>query len=142
DGRCDAGTPACKCIGEDAQLGEDDDGTCTESKTIKPPVPGWHVYDIATGSGPWTYITDEHDQVVAQIGGGEDRMRSSSNVTLDKTEVKTIGGHQVLRIETTDKATSDYMDESNFDQGEVTTKNITVCDIGDANRPTSCLRDI
>jgi hypothetical protein len=155
DGRCAAGTPACKCIGNDLGIADEDLGTvnsvntdgdqemtCTESKTVKPPVPGWHVYDFSFGRGSFTYVTDEHDQVVTQIGGGEDLMRHTSNVVLDKTELKTIGGHQVLRLEYTDTENSDYMDESSFDQGEIVAKGVTICDVGDAKRPTSCVRDL
>lgn len=143
---CAVGTPVCQCIVEEANGEPKDDwkDRCKESTDIEPPpLPGFHVYDATSrDDGNAVYLTDEHDQIVTQIGGLEDRMRSTTKVTLDKMEVKTVAGHKVLWIETTGELDSMYMNDNSTDEGTTTTHTITVCDVGDAKRPTKCLDDL
>jgi mRNA-degrading endonuclease HigB of HigAB toxin-antitoxin module len=141
---CEAGTPACECVTEEANGEPKDDwkDLCKESPDVKPPLPGFHVYDARTAWGSATYLTDEHDQIVTQIGGDEHRMRSNSEYKLGKMDVKTVAGHKVLWIETTSNVESTYMSDTSLDTGENTVKNVTVCDVGDAKKPTKCLTDL
>ena len=114
---CAAGQKACDCVLADAF--DDTDGrTCTLDP--KPAiVPGFHVYHVER---PWhsehrDYLLDDRDQLVAIIGGGfEYRFgRVMNDLTLDKAEVLTIGGHKVLRIQTTD----DTMETSGEDEANL-----------------------
>lgn len=142
---CAAGTPVCQCIVEEANGEPEEDwkDRCKESADIKPPaLAGFHVYDAQTRDGNAVYLTDEHDRIITQIGGAEERMRSTSGVTLDKMEVRTVAGHKILWIETTGELESMYMSETSTDEGHTTTRTITVCDVGDAKRPTKCQDDL
>jgi hypothetical protein len=142
---CEAGTPVCKCIVEEAMgddPAEDWKDRCKQSEDIKPPLPGFHVYDAQTHDGNAIYLTDERDRIITQIGGDEERSRSQSGYTLDKMEVKNVAGHKVLWIETTSDVESMFMGDTSVDEGHNTIHWVTVCDVGDAKRPTKCVEDL
>lgn len=141
---CTAGMKPCDCVvaaGEQSVFSEEGAG-CAPNTEIKPPVAGWHVYRLGDDNGYQDWLLDEKDQVVTQVGEYIDRMRSSSKMSITKSEVKTVAGHQVLWLETTSKGTSDYMDDETFDQGTNDAVYVTICTIGDAKTATHCEADL
>jgi hypothetical protein len=141
---CAEGTPVCQCVVEEAvgEPVEDWKDRCKQSSDIKAPLPSFHVYDAQTNDGNAVYLTDERGRIVTQIGGDEERMRSTSSYALDKLEVRTVAGHKVLWIETTSDVESTFMDETSMDEGHNTIHHVTVCDVGDAKRATKCVDDL
>jgi hypothetical protein len=138
---CAEGTPVCQCVVEEANGEEMEDwkDRCKESEDIQPPLPGFHVYDAQTRDGNAVYLTDERDRIITQLAGLDEHMRSTIAVTLDKMEVKTVAGHKILWIEATGTIDSMSMSETSLDDGSESTRVATVCDVGDAKRPTKCL---
>jgi hypothetical protein len=144
---CDLAKP-CPCV-IDAAFGElaRDDATCAPSE-VASPIPGFHVYRASQTFHGWDadMLLDEHGGVVGQIGGGDLHGRHDSDFKLDAADVKTIAGHRVLRLETTDAEQTTLVDEGDDeDMGfdTYTTKAVTICLLGDAKTPTTCpLRDV
>ena len=132
---CAAGAKPCDCIAKAAfgAIDKEDPPACTAATEPKlPALPGFHLYRIEWNRWTWRYLLDENDQLVAVIDGGFERMRASETLQLDKAELRTIGGHQVLWIQTTDEAseTSDSSDDAMAIDSARTTA-VTVCVIGD-----------
>src|SRR5262249_34396073 len=100
---CAAGDKPCACVVR-AAFGDGDGAHCEQRADS--PVPGFRVFHIERDyhDEKWDYLLDEHDQLVAVIGGGfMYRMGSvMDDLAFDKPRVKTIGGHRVLWIETTE----------------------------------------
>jgi hypothetical protein len=62
------------------------------------------------------------------------------DLTLDRMKLETVAGHQVLWIETTDKAeeTSTGTDDSTMFLDVDEMHQVTMCVVGDAKTPTRC----
>jgi tetratricopeptide (TPR) repeat protein len=144
---CKAGQPPCDCVIA-AAFGEqdpDDPATCEPQADPKIPVPAFKEYLVKQGSWSWNYLLDEHQELVAIVGGGLDRLNTSETVTLEKAELKTIAGHQVLWIQTKDQTNQEHPTGegdtiASTDDTEVA---VTICVVGDAKTPTKCpLRDV
>jgi hypothetical protein len=144
---CDPAKP-CPCV-IDAAFGSlvGDDPTCAPSE-VASPVPGFRVYRASQTLHGWDadVMIDEHGQVVGVIGDDQFHGRHDDSTKLDKAEIKTIAGHRVLWLETTDTEQTTLVDDGDdeamgFDTSETTT--VTLCVLGDAKTPTTCpLRDV
>jgi hypothetical protein len=140
---CDPAKP-CPCA-LDLAFGEllrDDSPTC-EPSNVASPVPGFKVFHVAQDFHGWEaeVLFDEHGQPIAVIGGGVFYGRHDEHITVDKAEIKTIAGHRVLWLQTTDEERTTLTDDSDdmamgFDTSSTTT--VTLCLVGDAKTPTTC----
>lgn len=143
---CEPGAKPCDCVVHaafDDGLSDAADARCTPSAAS--PVPGFHVIHIERDihDEKWDYLLDEHDQLAAVIGGGfMYRMGSvMDDLALDKAELKMIGGHRVLWIQTTESL--DERDDNKDMPVETQHTLVTLCLPGDAKNPTRCpLRDV
>jgi len=144
---CKPGQAACDCVIA-AAFGEqdpDDPATCEPQADPKIPVPGFKEYLAKQNSWSWNYLLDEHQELVAIVGGGLDRLNTSETITLEKAELKTIAGHQVLWIQTQDHANQEHPtgEGETIDSADDTEVAVTICVVGDAKTPTKCpLRDV
>jgi hypothetical protein len=91
-------------------------------------------------------MIDERGQVVGVIGDDQFHMRHDDSTKLDKADIKTIAGHRVLWLQTTDTEETTLVDDGDDDAmgfDTSTTTMVTLCLLGDAKTPTSCpLRDV
>ena len=114
-------------------------GACEESKDIKSPVPGWHVYTVDVGFATLDELLDERNHLVTRVGEDDKSMRSSGDTTLAKSELQTVGGHRVVRLEVHDMSFSQTMDEQDNVTDYSTERTlVTICAIGDAKVATQC----
>jgi hypothetical protein len=140
---CSPGQAACDCVIADAfpEVDRQDPPACAPADS---PVPGFAAYKVTQEPWSYTYLLDEHQGFVALIGTELDRMRVDEELTVDKADVKTVGGHKVLWLQTKDHTneTSPLEDDA-VDIIDTTTVAVTLCVFGDAATPTKCpLRDI
>jgi hypothetical protein len=145
---CAAGAKPCDCIFEHA-FDENQQGTaatCVEAKTPAIPVKTFKLYTVASEAyfgSKWTYVLDEANQLVDIVDGEAERGRMFEKTTLDKAEVKTIAGHWVLWLETTNRTDVTYVMDDDMVGEEWLAKQVTICVIGDAKTATRCpLRDV
>jgi hypothetical protein len=144
---CPAGDKPCDCIirvAFTAHGSEDDVPTCERKDS---PSPGFVLYHVAHEAHRenWDYLLDEHDQLVAVIGGGYEYGfgKFDDGIELDKLDPKTVGGHRVLWIQTTDDYTETISTETDVDMDITKHTRVTICLPGDAKTPTRCpLRDV
>jgi hypothetical protein len=145
---CEPGAKPCDCIRREAfDEIEEQQGTCELSKDV-PPVKGFHIYHIdrAFHFEHADYLLDEHDQLVAVLSSGFEsgHGRNSDEMTLSKAEVTTVGGHQLLRIETVDELTITTLPANDDDEVSLeshTRTLVTLCEVGIAK--TRCpLREV
>jgi hypothetical protein len=114
---------------------------------MTPPVAGFHIYHIARvfHMEDWSYLLDEHDQLVAPVKGGYEYRggRIYDGMDLDSATIQTISGHKLLRIQTHERLEETSVGETDDDMkitGDEKTV-VTICEIGIAN--TRCpLRDV
>src|SRR3569623_1328663 len=134
---CEPTQDACTCLREHIQP-DAEDFACVPVTEPMNPVPAFKAYDIKLPPWSYRYLLDEHQDQVAIIAQSLDRMRVTEDLTLDKMDLKTIGGHSVLWIETTDKSmeTGGHEDSMSVDTDEL--HQVTVCSVGDAKTPTRC----
>jgi hypothetical protein len=142
---CEAGKSPCECA-EQASVGVDpDDATCTEG-TPPAGAPGFHVWRLAskTGTNWYEYLFDDTNQYVAGLGLDADHGRHNERAAVDKLEVKTIGGHRVLWIETTQHDDASYLTGDDGTSMEtIEGRLLSVCALGDGKAPARCaLRDV
>jgi tetratricopeptide (TPR) repeat protein len=134
---CEPGKRPCDCAM--AAFTGDAPESCAVSTELKPPVATFHVYTVKGGPDREDYLLDEHDQLVAVIGGAVAQRRLITSIHLDKTAVSTVGGHQVLRLDLTDHETNHDLNETGYEDEDLTTKHATYCAVGDAKTPTKCI---
>jgi hypothetical protein len=135
---CKPGQSACDCVIADAFPEYDHDAppACAPADS---PVPGFKAYKVTQEPWDYTYLLDEHQGYIGLIGTDLDRMRVDEQMKVDKADLKKVGGHQVLWLQTTD-----HTDETSpTGDGEVDiittdTVAVTLCVIGDATTPTKC----
>jgi hypothetical protein len=147
----------CDCIIAHAfpDATADDRSECAESREASPVpgVPGFQVYatrSMAGYGGSWKYLLDENHQLVGVIGGETEHGKRSEQLVLDKAEVKTIGGHRVLWLQTTGTASATYaVGQEGMQLEDVSATYVTLCVLGDTAgsgalaAPTSCpVRDV
>lgn len=139
---CDTGKKPCDCVLNDAfdeiQL---DQAKCEEIASRDAPA-GFkvvHVTSDAFYGSEYTYWI-EGTQFIGIIAGKSDRGRYMESTELVKAERKTIGGHEVLWLET--KTTADSMYVSADDETVRTeldeTTYVTLCVLGDGKSATRC----
>jgi hypothetical protein len=140
---CQPDQPACDCVIADA-FPEFDPQSPPACAPADSPVPGFKAYTVTQEPWSYTYLLDEHQGFVGVIGTELDRMRVDEEMKVDKADVRTIGGHQVLWLETTDHTNeTSPNDGEGVDIIDSTTVAVTLCVIGDATTPTKCpLRDV
>ncbi|HSD86896.1 MAG TPA: tetratricopeptide repeat protein [Kofleriaceae bacterium] len=144
---CKPGQKPCECVLA-AAFGEpdpDDPATCEPQADPKIPVPGFKEYLVKQGSWSWNYLLDERQELVAIVGGGLDRLNTAETITLEKAELRNIGGHSVLWIQTKDAANQEHPtgEGDTIASTEDTTVAVTICVVGDAKTPTKCpVRDV
>ena len=143
---CKPNQKPCDCVYA-AAFGETRDGEepqCEETTDPPVPVKTFHEYKVDQPPWTWTYLLDEHQDLVAIVGGGVDRLRVTEEIELEKAEVKTIAGHRVLWVQTKDTASEGYPnDEDAMDNTTYETTHVTLCVVGDDKTPTRCpLRDV
>lgn len=149
---CAAGKKPCDCVLEhafdEAQL---EQAKCEQVTEPPAPVAGFHTYHVTSDAyygSQYRYLLDENNQLAAVLSGDYTRTRVEDTTSLVKSELKTIGGHQLLWIET--KSTSmSHAPSADSDEAmniyEETTRSVTLCVVGDAKRKiaTRCpLRDV
>jgi hypothetical protein len=119
------------------------DPPACEPGNLELPVPAFKSYVLKQGPWEYWYILDEHQDLV-QAMTDLDRTRVSELAKLEKAELQTVGGHQILRIEVRDEADqSEPGDDGSMDESVDVTTTATLCVIGDATTPTHCpLRDV
>jgi tetratricopeptide (TPR) repeat protein len=140
---CAAGQKPCDCVEMEAMGDTSPDYQCAEVTDPAPPVKGWHVYHMSEMGLTHDYLLDEKNQLVAEIAEDFEHGHHEESVSLEKAEVKTIGGHQVLRLETSEEEESNFTnfdekDQEVEDDEDLTGKYATICVVGDAKTPTSC----
>lgn len=142
---CTPTEDACTCLRKDAfgDLAPDDDQPTCEPADIKLPVPAFKAYAVHQGPWTYTYILDEHQSLVEELTQN-DRARVYEESGVQKAELRTVGGHQILWLQTSDEATQMMpRDDDNMDSTDDTTIAVTLCVVGDAKTPTTCpVRDI
>jgi len=134
---CEPGAKPCDCIRSEAFDEVDDQQGSCELSADAPPVKGFHIYHIerAFHFEHADYLLDEHDQRVAVLSSGFEygHGRNSDEMTLRKAEVTTIGGHQLLRIETFDELSITALPANDDDDVTVeshTRTLVTLCEVG------------
>jgi hypothetical protein len=142
---CDLKT-ACACVSKLA-YGEEPDydpPTCSDGTS---PLPGFHVVHVqqAHWDASGDFLLDGKGVVIGQIAGGNFHGRHVEDQKLDKAEVKTIAGHKVLRVQTTDEESTTLVDDSAEDvdaMGEerAATTLVTLCLLD--GKTTCPLRDV
>jgi len=146
---CEPKRDVCECILEHAfgEIDPEDHATCGESTSVPSPVKNFlvfHAHSDTRYGADWDYLIDEHKQLIGIIGGEYEHGRHDETVKLEKAEVKSVGGHWVLWLETTSSAEATYPagDEGMAMETE-TSRDVTLCLVGSANAPTRCpLRDV
>jgi len=141
---CAKGQKLCDCPIADAagEVEPEDQVKCEPSG--KPPVASFKIYHVENPTPygwSYDYLVDEHDQRVAVIGGVAEHGRHTEETALDKAEVKTIAGYQVLWIETTQTDNATWYgkhDGEGMDIEELSTTSVTICVVGDDKTPTRC----
>lgn len=145
---CAPSEKPCDCIMRAAWSDDLEEGrTCELVKDAKVPVAGFHVYHISRTYHyeHSDYLLDEANQLVAVIGNGFEYHygRNSDEMMLDKIELSTVGGHQLLRIQTTDELTITTVSDASDDvgiEGEKRTA-VTLCEVVGA-KARCPLRDV
>ncbi|HEX4455926.1 MAG TPA: tetratricopeptide repeat protein [Kofleriaceae bacterium] len=137
---CAAGQVVCDCVIADAfpNIDADSKPSCTETKS---PVPGWHVYHVEQ-LGSYDYLLDDKHQLVSVIGSNDERGYHIESSHLEKAEIKTIGEHRVLWLQTHDRESEQVASPENdrgpddvFSEHIENTTSVTICVIGDT---TTC----
>jgi hypothetical protein len=112
--------------------------SCAETKS---PVPGWHVYHVEQ-LGSYDYLLDDKNQLVSVIGADDERGYHIDASHLEKAEIKTIGGHRVLWLQThaqeseqTASPETDRGPDDVFNEHIEETTSVTICVIGET---TTC----
>jgi len=140
---CQPTQAACDCVTADAfpDFDRQDPPACAPADS---PVPGFKAYKVTQEPWSYTYLLDEHQGLVGMIDIELDRMRVDETMTVDKAEVRTIGGHRVLWLQTKDHTgETQPVDESAVEITNTDTVAVTLCVVGDAATPTRCpLRDV
>jgi hypothetical protein len=141
---CAPGKALCDCIALDAFGWADaqDKPDCKEVSDPKPPVSGWHVYHAEFYRSSADYLFDDKLQYVAVIGSDDSHHRHEDSTDVVKAEVRTVGAHKVLWLETKHYESStnprfdgdDEVDE--LDEDKTTT--LTLCVLGDGKVATTC----
>ena len=135
---CRADQAACDCVIADAFPDSDKDAPPACEPTDSP-VPGFKAYKVTQDPWSYTYLLDEHQGFVALIGTTLDRMRVDEEMTVEKADVKTVGGHKVLWLQTSDHTNeTSPLDDDAVDIIDTTTVAVTLCVVGDATTPTRC----
>jgi hypothetical protein len=145
---CAANEKPCDCITRAAWDDDlDQERSCELVKDAKVPVPGFRVFHISRAYHyeHSDYMLDEANQLVAVVESGFEYHfgRHSDEMTLDSAEVSTIGGHKLLRIQTTDVLSITTVDEKTEDIGMEEEKRtaVTLCEVTGAK--VRCpLRDV
>jgi hypothetical protein len=119
-----------------------DPPTCGPAK-LDLPVPAFKAYALSHGPWTYTYILDEHQDLVASMTD-LDRMRVSELNKVEKAELQKVGGHQILWFQVRDEADQESpRDDDSIDESVDVTVSVTLCVVGDATTPTRCpLRDV
>lgn len=134
----------CTCLRKAAfdEVDPADPPAC-EPVELKLPVPAFKAYALHQGPWTYTYILDEHQDLVGSMTL-LDRMRVSETPTLEKAELQKIGGHQILWLQIRDQADQEEpRDDDSIDTSTDVTVAVTLCVVGDATTPTRCpLRDV
>jgi len=137
---CQPGQDPCTCLRSEVDPEGGSETECTPVTEPKNPVAAFKAYDVK--ATPWTYryLLDERGDLVAIINQQLDRMRVTEDLSLDKIELKTLGGHSLLWIETVDTAEqTDYADDDSSSKlTHDTIRQVTLCLVGDAKTPTHC----
>ncbi len=138
---CKPDQKPCDCMKQDAFMGKmtSDVAKCTEGP---PPAPGFHVWkqeDDDRTHTEFDYLFDDAGRYIADLGLEDEQRRAMQTTTVDRIEVKKLGTHQVLWIETS----IDNSSESTGDDDDVTTEiltghEVTICVVGEAKQPTRC----
>jgi hypothetical protein len=141
---CAAGAKPCDCILEHA-FDENQRGTaakCVEATSPAIPVKTFKRFTVSSEAyfgSKWTYVLDEANQLVAVVEGEAERGRLFEKTALEKAELKTIGKRWVLWIETTYKSdVAVPTEEDAMITEEHTSRQLTICVVGDAKTPTRC----
>jgi len=140
---CTAGQTACDCVIADA-FPEYDAATPPVCAPADSPVAGFKAYKVTLDPWSYTYLLDEHQDLVDVIGTELDRMRVDEELTVDKADIKSVGGHKVLWLQTKDHSSETTpAEDDTVDITETDTVAVTLCVVGDAATPTRCpLRDV
>ncbi len=145
---CDLANP-CPCIIKN-EWGEFDDDSPKCEPGGASPVPGLHVFHVSREQWDRSadYLLDDQGVVIGSIAASIDHGRHMEDQKLDKAEVKTISGHRVLWLQTSDDESTTLVDDSD-ETGEAmgtetaSTTLVTLCVLGDAKVKTKCpLRDV
>jgi hypothetical protein len=142
---CEAGRKPCECIIDDASGFFAEDTKCEQAndRALK----GFHRYKLMPEGwayAAYEYLFDEGDHFVAVLEQDTQHGRHLERQKLDKLELKSIAGHQILWIETSSNDDASWAtDDDGMDTETVESKNLTVCVVGDAKVPTRCpLREV
>ena len=147
---CPTGKTGCECASAVAfptSGSGDDPPTCLDDGPPPAGLAGWHEVTTKQYWQEWTYLVDEHGQIIGPVTGGGDHGHFSEGLVVAKIEVKTIGGHRVLWVETKDEIGTthpNWVDDQHQEEIDTSTTRtaITLCVIGDDKTPTRCpLRD-
>lgn len=137
---CQPDQDACTCLRSEVDPEGGSETECTPVTEPKNPVAAFKAYDVKAPPWSYRYLLDERGDLVAVVSQQLDRMRVTEDLSLDKIEQRTLGGHQVLWIETVD--TSEESDSSDDDLSTKLTRDtmrqVTLCVVGDAKTPTRC----
>nr|HEX4319082.1 tetratricopeptide repeat protein [Kofleriaceae bacterium] len=151
---CAAGADPCICVwtdafGEPGTGSDDDKATCDNDATDIPASLagyGYRAYHVHELYDDLTYLLDEKNQLVAKIRGEGGHGHFYHTLEVKSADVKTVGGHKVLLLETEsdESSTTPAMSEDprvDAVEEDYTTNSVTVCVLADAKAktPTRCV---
>ncbi|HEY0250601.1 MAG TPA: tetratricopeptide repeat protein [Kofleriaceae bacterium] len=135
---CGKDEKICDCLASEF-FGEI--ATCEADAQAKPPVASWQVFAVkGTRDSEATYLVDEHRNLVTQLAGTYWHGANTESQEVGKQEVRTVGGHKIVWIETKSEEASQTMDENLVTDFSTTITIATVCAVGDKKTPTKCFQ--
>ncbi|HSN28627.1 MAG TPA: tetratricopeptide repeat protein [Kofleriaceae bacterium] len=136
----------CACVRQASfpDFDPTDPPDCTAEKETGVPVPTFKAYTVKQAPWSYTYLLDERQDLVAMTAMSLDRTRVYEDMSIDKAEVKTLGSHRVLWLQTKDSAREDEpKDDDSIDTSGDDRIAVTLCVLADDKTPTHCpLRDV
>lgn len=145
---CATGAKPCDCV-FDAAYDEiqRENAKCDVTTTPAFPVKTFKLYHVSSDAfygSQWTYALDEKNQLVGVVEGDSERGHMTERTKLVKADLKAIGGHYVLWLETeytTEVIVPTLEDSSQFES--TATRSVTLCVVGDGKTATRCpLREV
>jgi Tfp pilus assembly protein PilF len=137
---CAAGAPPCDCLKANFATPDmnSDIAKCTSEPASIAGFKIWKLDSDDTWSATYTYLFDDAGRYVADLETDRDHRGGLERIKVEKLEVKPIGDHKVLWIETSVEDSTQSVTDDGYKEEGLTGRQITICVVGDAKAPTRC----